>query len=354
MTDGLKRELHGQVAFGAPAGIFFIASCLDQGQNLRFDLFELLTAGTAHVEFHLAVCRNGVDGRAAADRTAGKRCSRLFAGMHVGNLGDGAAHSVNRRGVTVILPGMAARAVEMHAVALGASSGAKKSTNINAINRNETVDLHARLQEEMLGTAQIAIAFFANRADETDVADRLNVLFLHRAKHLQDHRQTASIVTDAGRVINSVFLANAHVRSCRKHRIEMRSENQRRAISGTGAARNDVAFLINRDVREAERLKATHQILGALVFMKGRRFHFRNGDLIGKRDFFIAQNRCKGFLDRRAGRQLVGRSRHVRKHRRQLFRIHDHSLQYETNDAQTLAQIDRFCLCRNMSVANPK
>ena len=249
---------------------------------------------------------------------------------------------------------MAARAVEMHAVALGTSSGAKKSTNINAINRNETVDLHARLQEEMLGTAQIAIAFFANRADETDVADRLNVLFLHRAKHLQDHRQTASVVTDAGRVINAVFLANAHVRSCRKHRIEMRSENQRRAIAGTGAARNDVAFLINRDVGEAKRLKATHQILGALVFMKGRRFHFRNGDLIGKRDFFIAQNRCKGFLDRRAGRQLVGRSRHVRKHRRQLFRIHDHSLQYETNDAQTLAQIDRFCLYRNMSVANPK
>lgn len=56
------RELHGQVAFGAPAGIFFIASRLDQGQNLRFDLFELLTAGTAHVEFHLAVRRNGVDG----------------------------------------------------------------------------------------------------------------------------------------------------------------------------------------------------------------------------------------------------------------------------------------------------
>ena len=171
---------------------------------------------------------------------------------------------------------------------------------------------------------------------------------------MQNHRQTASVVTDAGRVINAVFLANAHVRSCRKHRIEMRSENQRRTIAGTGTARNDVTFLINRDVGEAKRLKATHQILGAFVFMKGRRFHFRNGDLIGKRDFFIAQNRCKGFLDRRAGRQFVGRSRHVRKHRSQLFRIHDHSLQYETNDAQTLAQINRFCLCRNMSVANPK
>lgn len=71
-----------------------------------------------------------------------------------------------------------------------------------------------------------------------------------------------------------------------------------------GRARNDVAFLINRDVGEAKRLKATHQILGALVFMKGRRFHFRNGDLIGKRDFFIAQNRCKGFLDRRQAANL--------------------------------------------------
>lgn len=96
MSDRLKTQLHRLLAFGVPACIFFLAGLFKKRQDLRFKFIEFLAAGAAHIKFHLAVRRNGIHRGAARDGAAGKGRSRIGAGLHIGHLGNGPAHGMNR------------------------------------------------------------------------------------------------------------------------------------------------------------------------------------------------------------------------------------------------------------------
>lgn len=102
--------------------------------------------------------------------------------------------------------------------------------------------------------------------------------------------------------INAVFFTHSHVGTRWEHRIEMRTEHQRGAVSRSGTATNNVAFRINGHICKTQLPKASDQILSASFFMKRRCFNFRDSDLIRQRELFVAQNRFKSFLDRRASR----------------------------------------------------
>ena len=89
---------------------------------------------------------------------------------------------------------MSARAVKVNTVALGTGGCAEQTPHVHTVNGNKAVDSDAGLVEKELGTSQIPVAFFTDRAGEIDVADGLNFLFLQGAQHLKNDRKTAGIV----------------------------------------------------------------------------------------------------------------------------------------------------------------
>src|SRR6185436_2461793 len=93
-----------------------------------------------------------------------------------------------------------ARALECHAVPL-AADGAVGDARAAAgpVDRDEHLDpiLVGAFQEQMFDAAKIAGAFFADVADEEDVARGLNPGFVHRANDREQHRKRARVVADA-------------------------------------------------------------------------------------------------------------------------------------------------------------
>ena len=114
-----------------------------------------------------------------------------------------------------------------HAIPV-AADGAAGCAKPCAIDRDEVVDLAFQLAvEKRAHASEISRAFFAHRADEIHHAGCANVRRSHRACNRQHRRETATVITDAGRgqadtARRCAVTLHAHVGAFGEYRVEMR------------------------------------------------------------------------------------------------------------------------------------
>lgn len=135
--------------------------------------------------------------RAALDRADREGRPRTFGHLHVRNLGAREAHRVNgARALGEVRPGVAARARDGEAVAVAADGGVEKTPHVGIVDGEEPVDV-VRAVEEVLGAADVAVAFLAHGAHEPDVALGFDACFLKGADRLKKAAKPAAVVGDA-------------------------------------------------------------------------------------------------------------------------------------------------------------
>ena len=138
-----------------------------------------------------------------------------------------------------------------------AADGDVRDAEPFAVDRDEPIDpVLQRLVEEALHAAQVAEPFFADRADERDRAWRRHAGFVQRPRDGKKIGKPAAIVADAGSAKHIAVPSNFDVGAARKHRIEVRADDDVRPGVRARPLADDVAFGVDADVLQA-RLRAT-------------------------------------------------------------------------------------------------
>ena len=173
-----------------------------------------------------------------------------------------------------------ARPLERDAIAQAADRDVRDA-EAGAVDRDEAIDLplHAFV-EEILHAAQIAEAFFADRADKRDRARRLDLRLVHRAHDREQHGETAAVVADAGTAQDVAFALDLDVGAFGKHGVEVRGEHEARPRLRAGPIAEHVAFLVDAHVLQAELAEHLRVDLGALRFLERRRLDLAQPNLI--------------------------------------------------------------------------
>ena len=221
--------------------------------------------------------------RAALDRADRVGGLRIFGEFEVGDLGDRAADGVHGRGnAAVVEPGVPAGAVDGEAPAVRTRGARLHASDRFHVERDEGVDL-ARTVKEGLGAADVAVAFFADRADEENVAGRFDLGGFEHAQNLEHGAQTRGVVADARTVVEIAFGADRHVGFHREDRVGVGGDRDDRTRAAAGTAADDVARRIDHNVRQAVFTEKTCDFFGAAGFFKGRGRDLGDRDLFGKR-----------------------------------------------------------------------
>src|SRR4051795_12566479 len=100
---------------------------------------------------------------------------------------------------------MPAGAFEDELITMAAGRMIDRARNPKPVDRDEAVDI-AVIAEQRLHAAEIAELFLADRADEHDVADGCDLVFVHRLDQRQHRRKSARIVADAGCYDGAILL----------------------------------------------------------------------------------------------------------------------------------------------------
>ena len=120
----------------------------------------------------------------AFDRTDRKGGLRIFRNLDVGNDIAGAANRMDgARNLAEVGKGVSARTVHGQTPAVRADGAVKDAADIGTVDRDKAVELV--VGAEVLGAADITVAFFTDRADKPDIAHCADVFFFHSAKHLE-------------------------------------------------------------------------------------------------------------------------------------------------------------------------
>ena len=95
-----------------------------------------------------------------------------------------AADSVDgARNLAEVGKGVAACAVHGQTPAVRADGAVKDAADVGTVDRDKAVQLV--VGAEVLGAADVTVAFFTDRADNPDIAHCADVFFFHGAKHLE-------------------------------------------------------------------------------------------------------------------------------------------------------------------------
>ena len=289
----------------APEFVFFANAFFKGFENLSFEGEELFVAHASHVDFDRSARGNRIDGRTALDGADRVGRLGLRRDAEIRHLGAGAADGVNGRGhLPEIGVGVTARPFDREAPAVRPRRAAEHAAHVGRIDRDEAVDA-ARAVKERLRAADVAEAFFTDRAHKENVAFRFDAGDLKHAKDLQERAQARAVVADPGRPEDLPFAADLHVRARGEDRIHVGAERQHGPFGvAPRTAADDVADRIDHDVREAVGAHEFGHAGRALFLGEGGGFDFTEFDLFfhgavdfferdleRTRDFFVAADR---------------------------------------------------------------
>ncbi len=252
--------------------------------NVSFSFLQFRARLRPHVHFHPAFERNRVDRRAAAHHADVEGRLWRSRDLDSAELLDGAAHRERGTDEAEGAVAVAAGAFERRAIPLAADGAVGDVVAAaRAVHRDEGLDavFVGPFQEEVLHAAQVAESFFADVADEEDVALRRDAGCVHRANDRQQHRERSRVVADARRGEPGAVTLDLDVRAFRKHRVEMCGDGDERAAAGASAQAHDVAFGITFDVRQASGAQHLEVRRAACVFLERRRRNLRELDDFG-------------------------------------------------------------------------
>ena len=173
------------------------------------------------------------------------------------------------------------------------SPGPLPSSAMNCLMRS----LYLPSLQQVLDAAQVAEAFFADVADEENVAGRCEIpAAVHRADHREQHGQRSRVVADARRGEPRALALDADVRAFRKDGVEMRGDGDERTAGGPSAPHaHDVAFGVALDVGQTVLPQHLQKCRAAFVFLERRRGNFGERDDVGNHavvEVFDRLQRC--------------------------------------------------------------
>ena len=177
---------------------------------------------------------------------------------------------------------MAALTLDRDAPAVRARSAVLHRVDVGHVEREAAVDF-ARTVKECLGTLDVAVAFFADGADEEDVADRFDAGAVQGAQDLEHRAQARGVIADARTAVDRTLLRHLEVRAGREDRVEVRADREHRARARAGAAADHVAGGIHHDVGEAVLAQKREHRLATDLLGEGGRLDLGDADLLGHR-----------------------------------------------------------------------
>lgn len=246
-----------------------------------------------------------VDAGAALDDAEIERALRILRGFEVVNHRDCAGETVNGRTHDAeFMQAVSAHAFKDDAEALAADRAAKNAVDIGRIDCDHAVIIVLFLKERF-AAAKIAVAFFAERSDKNDVADRLDVVLSHAAHDLKHAGKTARIIRDAGRIVDVSFFTDGAVGAFFKDGVDVRADDKHRAVSGTLDAADNIADRILMRVFYAVLLEHFYQGVSADFFVEGRCGDFCQLDLIVDTLLMLLFTLLNRFGDNRIARKAA-------------------------------------------------
>ena len=156
---------------------------------------------------------------------------------------DRAAHRVDRARQPEGVEAVPAGALEVDLVAMAARAHRYDVVAVARLQAEHAVDLRV-VAEQRLHAAQVAQALLADAADEQQVADGGELVVLQRLQPRQQHREAARVVGDAGCVPLAVLLLDLDVGAGREHGVQVRGDQQGRAVAAALADADHVAFAV--------------------------------------------------------------------------------------------------------------
>ena len=124
----------------------------------------------------------------------------------------------------------------------------------------------------MFRTANVAVSFFADRADEKDVGFGRETVRGHRPQRFEHRAKPRTVVADPRTVVAVPFASHGDVGSFRKDRIHVRAygEQGARPRTPSGETPDHVPDRIDRHVFEAEGFHQSYDLRRAHLLVKGR------------------------------------------------------------------------------------
>jgi hypothetical protein len=119
-----------------------------------------------------------------------------------------------------------------------------------------------------------------------------------RADHAQHDGESATVVADAGAAEHRPFAGDLDVRLLRKHRIEVRAEDEVGPRRRAGPLAEHVAHLVHAHVLQAKRAERVGVGLATRGFLERRRRDLAQPDLVLDRLRFVVTRRLDRGFDR--------------------------------------------------------
>src|SRR5690606_26849158 len=207
----------------------------------------------------------------AAHVVAGARAGGGEAGGLLVEEAYGAAEGVDRVRGAERAPGVAAGALEGHAVAAGPERLVGDGIVLAAVDGDERVDAGPAPAEQVFHPAQVAEPLLADGADEEEIGPGAEVRGVHGAEDGEQDHEAAGVVADAGGEEGVPALADGHVRALGEDGVEVSGEGHGAVAGGAAPEGDHVPLLIDVDGVRAGLPEHLRVLAGADLLLEGRR-----------------------------------------------------------------------------------